>query len=807
MNPYEGTLESPVDSSASIPRIPSFSDFSKLFRRRQRGARNSKSVSRYSNGRSDSASENSQALYMADTKRRRSGRSLSAISNIADSKLDGSSETDSTKLNPATEELSWNIIDREIFEWQFMCETGRPYWWSPESKYRRLKRLKARGSSESNPRVWKQELHGRPPPSYDDRRRAVSEGYLTDPNNDHALAHMIAVQLLSSCFTLPPDATAGTPSPNYTFVKKHGCSMAVPLPDPGMISSLRLHSHFRYSPCFGHQARNTSPIHQWPALDGTSARTKEAGIETPQIGTSDRRRGHRKAHRTRNVTEDSASGCSLESTDGYISRRNTGDLDPIATITAFHRQSKNIREQIARTLTIPHLPSDAKKMASRNGSTESQGLMPPRPSPNEGHIEFSDVNRSACSARPPKPNYRLQPVIRSEPHHVFVQPVRELVVKRWRSFRRRFGGSLHSPLPTADLEDEISLLSESGASETSSPAVSLEGKMRRMRAQERGEIHSAKSTPCNSTPTSELLSPEAVDQGFPRSFWSESRNSSPRIARLSGARSSTESTPRYNSPASGYMTPETSGGQRPHWLESRRASLGSPRFQLTDPLAAATILAATEAINKSKEELNQNTALDLTKTPISPNSPDSPDSIIGQLPQGDPNMVTSGNIPTPSEDPKPDQIKPMLTSPPFFFSSMRISKRNRRKSLLSEVCIPDDFQPRAPANMEIDPEQVERNILSAAGSKVASPVDEIPSPWRRAQIHSVSSPPNPICLLSPTEMMAQGMPDRPVLNRMSTSGTQVFTPDQDGVELDGLPVGPGREIWLGKRKRREQTYL
>jgi len=45
---------------------------------------------------------------------------------------------------------------------------------------------------------------------------------------------------------------------------------------------------------------------------------------------------------------------------------------------------------------------------------------------------------------------------------------------------------------------------------------------------------------------------------------------------------------------------------------------------------------------------------------------------------------------------------------------------------------------------------------------------------------------------------------RPGLSRTSTSGTQIFTPEADGMELDGLPVGPDRSHWTGKGGRRER---
>ncbi|KAH8665723.1 hypothetical protein BGZ60DRAFT_377924, partial [Tricladium varicosporioides] len=265
MHDHETYTDPSAGHSTSLPRVPSFSDFSKLFRRRRRGLRNSgsrRSGSRSGTQISDNISENSQALYMAHPKmRRESRRSLSVISNAADRELDESLESGVNLVKEiAAEEISWHIIDQEIAEWQYMCETGRPFWWSPKSKQQRLKRLKMRARNTPPFRPWAKELDRNRLPTYSDRRRAVSEGYLTDPNNENAIAHMVAVQLLGSCFTLPPECVIDIPPPNYTTLEKYETSS---LPDPRMISSLRLHTQFRYSPCFGHEARNPSPIHSW----------------------------------------------------------------------------------------------------------------------------------------------------------------------------------------------------------------------------------------------------------------------------------------------------------------------------------------------------------------------------------------------------------------------------------------------------------------------------------------------------------------------------------------------------------------
>jgi hypothetical protein len=99
-----------------------------------------------------------------------------------------------------------------------------------------------------------------------------SEAHLADPAGPvDDLAHMVAVQLLGACFTMPPDQTIGIPPSNYV-ASDCPTSNSTIIPDPRMTSSLRMHTHFRYSPCFGHQARNSSPIQLW-TYDGHSPNT------------------------------------------------------------------------------------------------------------------------------------------------------------------------------------------------------------------------------------------------------------------------------------------------------------------------------------------------------------------------------------------------------------------------------------------------------------------------------------------------------------------------------------------------------
>lgn len=129
--------------------------------------------------------------------------------------------------------------------------------------------------------------------------------------------------------------------------------------------------------------------------------------------------------------------------------------------------------------------------------------------------------------------------------------------------------------------------------------------------------------------------------------------------------------------------------------------------------------------------------------------------------------------------------------------------------MLSEVYTPEDVQSPASSGPASLKAPYDRSTLSAMGSALPSPQEEIkPSyPFVGRQIDHVLSSPGPTILPTLGELRGSSVPKRPRISRTSTSGTQVFTPKKDGVEIDGLPVGPTRDLWGVKGRRRERTYL
>jgi hypothetical protein len=750
MNHYDTLLKGPEVLPTVLPRTTGIVDFSKLFRRhrhisREADSKHSVSIAtRSSRYPEENGSENSQVLYMAPPKRsRRIDRSLSSISNNSGRRMDGSSdEKEEGETKQAAEELSWNIVDREIFEWQYVCQTGRPYWWSPESKFLRLKRLPPRLTNEPKSKTWLRSIDNclKPKIICGAPRRCLSDSYLTNLNTAHDLAHLVAVQLLSSCFTLPPEHIIGLPSPNYGPVDKNTVSM---LPDPGMISSLRMHTHFRYSPSFGHEARNASPVQLWSgSIDGASPRSPtplnaSSGLLTPDIGTSGRTSRRPRLRRALHTTEVSTSEQSLDSESCEYTHpcRNSDDLDHGAAATAWHRRGR-IHDPTSGTIKRSLQPGeatrrslDADRRSCRYRPSTSQEL-----SREDGDINTLESYRGVQpSFPPPKTNYRLQPVIRSEPHHVFIQPVKELVVKRWKKLTRRFSGSLHSPLPASRSEDKPCTSGTSGAS---SPGMSSDAKIRRRRAQERGDIHS----------------------------------------------SSMDSAPHYNSPISGDLIPNSGA---PFWVDSRNRA---PDFQLADPIVAAASFAAAET----------NTA-SLGCNPMAL-QPSSVSDISPRTQQPSPALAICGS--------SHSRLEFSLSSKSTHSTSPNLRRgpgRARRRSMLSEVYTAEEFHGEVTADAKGDHEPVERGNLSVVGSIIPTSKDEDtpttldPIGGTSDELSIQTSP-----RLSDTGVVAQ---ERPRMTRMSTTGTQVFTPNEDGMELDGLPVGPGKDLWVAKGKTSDSTYL
>ena len=711
------------------------------------------SVRRPTSLASSRASAEDGPIFMTSKPVRKNQRSLSPISNRAPRKKTCQSEPNTKTRDdddPARGNMAWDIINREISEWQNVCQTGRSSWWSPVPKWTQ------RGARST----WQEEIHAIPPwrrnldhvhrpgQRYDEQRRAVTDSYLADNNKAQDLAHLIAVQLLGACFTLPPENISNYNSSAYHCFDTPGSSE---MPDSRLISSLRMHTEARHSPSFGYQARNTSPAYRWQgAYDGpsrTRSRESSSGHQSPDIEASRKTSRKRRIHRALHVTVGSTSECSM---DSYLELYDLSDILPAAATTAWHRSKHDIGHD--QKVESPAVSGrNIKSCPSTPSEFDAQFLHSSRLAAEIFRGHTPDVLQTHGYSRiPDQPSRQtLQSVIRSEPPHIYIQPVKEVVVKRWRTLRRRFGYGLgyvhHDPVNRgANTISSVSASSRSTPAEGSvgSPALSSDGKERRRQARESDGIHS----------------------------------------------NSMESNPRYNTPTS-----------------AAESGVASPEHPSPD-IAYTKSLGVAEAVTNAFAGSGLTTAVSLCFTP--PNSPSSIHS---------PSAATTGSLSSKTDsvyfiDPATSDSKP-LHSPPTS-STRRHGQRRHQRSNLSEICAPEDIE--------------ERSVLSGLGSPLASPKEESGSeaagelPSQIPKLEMEEREPNisqilPETLKSPPRQEEKSRLEppsgaiwRPSIVRTNTSGTQVFTPSEDGVELDGLPTGPPSETWDDQgqgNKRKERSFL
>ena len=658
----------------------------------------------------NSGSENSDILYMAKPRTRdRQNSSLSLISNQSTPRLDGIDDgdggcNDTDAQGDAADESFWDVIDREIYEWQYVCRTGHPYWWSPKARLGHLNMSRSKLCYEPNSRIWVGEVNELRRDEYNARRRAVSDSFLKDPNTVDDMAHMVAVQLLSSCFTLPPEFTAPVSSQNISLPDMSR-SPGLSTLDAPLISSLRMHTRYRYSPSFGHQGRNTSPVRlvsDWYNSHSPSSASPltVAGMQTPDIGTSDTLARRRRVHRALHVTEGSATNCSLDShTDEYLKFCTNANLNPRAKPSRLHQ-----------------------KLSEDNNSEGRWGARIGRAARQETVVDSHYRDRIASSedhCNYPRLKHESNLTTRSEPHHDFMQPVKEIVAKRWQNLRRRLGGSLHSNMPLTEFREA----SSAARSRASSPAAESHGKERRRRARASGDI------------------------------------------------SSYESTPHYNSPVSSHLSPTGSGASSPPQTDYGTVPTS---IAVAEPLAHAissVLDSKLEDVGPSHDSASfmASPSLETCQGCQIPNSPD--ENLSGSM--------HSQSIAEPDHGARQISTVP---SPPSSIRG-RSRSRQRRKSMLSEVFTADDLGDETATNMP--------NAMTSA------------QPSSRNETESSSGMARSDSGVDLSRMTTR----KPRLSRTSTSGTQVFSPSDEGVEIDGLPVGLCRHAWDRSGKRRERSYL
>lgn len=199
--------------------------------------------------RSTHTSEQDSPLYISSKKaRRRQRQSLSAISNKSTMTNDGVEIPSAVASRLNREKLAWETINAEILEWQTVCRTGMPSWWSPASRWTRQRRVRSRTSRDLGSLGAGEYGDGGgnwPTPA----QRFEKQKHASTVSNTQEQAFITAVQLLSVSFTLPVEQFE-----NYKNSAMYCAKLASDaVPDARLISSLRMHTDYIWSPAFGHE--------------------------------------------------------------------------------------------------------------------------------------------------------------------------------------------------------------------------------------------------------------------------------------------------------------------------------------------------------------------------------------------------------------------------------------------------------------------------------------------------------------------------------------------------------------------------
>ena len=224
------------------------------------------------------------------------------------------------------------------------------------------------------------------------------------------LSQMISVQLLATCFTLQQSMNISLPSELYdqkiqtddTWLKTR------------LVSSLKQQTQWKYSPAFGHQARNNSTASLWPQRD--DALSREA-LLAEQVSFN------RRLRQREDGDSDSKNGA-------YNERR---------------RQSQQTGEDPKRFRVLPSRyicrlrksdPASSHQYLQRHCSPRSRLLS------SSGRVKYKKALRIIRGLRPRNVKCKghrwlLEPILRSENHPVFVQPIKDYVMRRCGVFRSR----------------------------------------------------------------------------------------------------------------------------------------------------------------------------------------------------------------------------------------------------------------------------------------------------------------------------------------------------------------------------------
>jgi hypothetical protein len=204
---------------------------------------------------------------------------------------------------------------------------------------------------------------------------------------------MLAIQLLSTCFTLNPQDPSLHSDPRTDLNRRNK--------SPLHVSALRILSRYRCSPAFGHNARDNSVVSPWPALHFEPSRETKLAEEVTK----------------RRILRNQQEAEILSSQSGY------GHLEILnRASSSFELLPSQPETQHERLSSIDEVP--LRKAPFRRSRLDRLF------GPHAGNPHVASRTIQLSSSDDGRPVTSLHPFLRSEPHPVFIQPVKELVVRR-----------------------------------------------------------------------------------------------------------------------------------------------------------------------------------------------------------------------------------------------------------------------------------------------------------------------------------------------------------------------------------------
>ncbi|KZF21770.1 hypothetical protein L228DRAFT_159639 [Xylona heveae TC161] len=274
----------------------------------------------------------------------------------------------------------------------------------------------------------------------------VYKGRLLDPEPldaaqiSQTLISLIAAQLLASCSTIFNDpALATLPSALYrdrdNSEAKH-------------ISSLRLHSYYKQYPAFGYQARNPSFALAWPALYG--------GL-SPDEQLADELARRRRSMRSMSDESQALSIFPAVSQRAQAKGPMKGQYPARARLSLPASAKTGLKKSVsfdtgvqilgpalsARPASAKHLMIDRHSLADSIPPSRCQMRYAVMDSP--GGLFPLEARSLAKKPKGRRKQFRRSSSrvhLASESHPLFIQPIKKLIIRRWRMLRGRRAPSI-----------------------------------------------------------------------------------------------------------------------------------------------------------------------------------------------------------------------------------------------------------------------------------------------------------------------------------------------------------------------------